>query len=271
MFKRCLPVTNVLAAGVATLDFSNLFGYAVERVILQLGGTAMTKAMITALQVRANTKLIQDTTGARMDARMAYRGITANAAFLTIDFTEIRSKTIIGQKLGAIDTRLCERLTGELTIAGATAPTMVAWAEVSSLIEFDKLYGPAERALTGKVLSQTYNFAAAGEFPVMLPYGRQGGSLIKRIFFHGATVTEVEIKKNGITYHETVDAVNDFVQVEHLRAPQANIYAVDFIVDGNQSNVLNAADAQTMEYYVTVSGAGNVTVEVEMLDPLSNN
>lgn len=270
MFKRCLPVTNVLAAGVATIDFSNLFGYSIDRIILQLGGT-FTKAMITALQVRANTKLILDSTGARTDARMAYRGITANAAFLSLDFTELRSKTIIGQKLGSIDTRLCERLTAELTIAGATSPTLVAWAEVGSLVEFDKLYGPAERALVGKCLSQTYNFAAAGTFPVQIPYGRQGGSLIKRIHLHGSTVTAVEVKKDGITYHESVDAVNDFVQTENLRAPQANIYTIDFIVDGNQSNVLNAANAQTMEYYAVVSGAGNVTVEVEMLDPLSNN
>lgn len=270
VFIKCLPFNNVAPGSRATVDFKNLIGFGIDRIILELGG--LTKAQIDAIQIKAGAKVIVDSTGARMDSRMQYRGITANAGFLTIDFSEIRSKTIKGQKLGIIDTTMIPQLTGEFQIDGAAVnPTLAAHAECSYLSEIAALYDKNERALIGKVLNQTYNFAGAGTFPVPLPYGRLGGSLIKRIHFFGATVTGAQIKKNGIVIHDSTQAVLDYVQTEYQRVPQANIYTVDFIEDGNQSNVLNAANAQTMEYYITTNGAGNVTAEVELLDPLANN
>ncbi len=267
ILKKLLPFTNVVASGLATCDLRNLFGFAIDRVHLQLGGTALTKAMLTAVQLKANGKIFFDDTGARIDSRQQYRGETANASFLTLDFSEVFSKTIVGQKLGAIDTLAgIQSLTAEVTIAGATAPTMVGYAEVSAPSE------AAERFIMAKVLNFNHSFSAAGRFPLNIPYGKQGGALIKRLHLFGSTITEVEVKKNGITVFEQVPvAVNSFIQVDYKKVPQANLYTVDFIADNNQSGVFNAANANNVEYYVTVSGAGNVTVVVEMLDPLANN
>lgn len=275
--KQLTPFNNVVPTGTATLDLlANIGGKIVNRVILTLGGTSLLKSMLTSIRIKASDgdkggKLVFDSTGPRTDSRMQYRGIAANAAFLTLDFNEIRSKTVKGQKLGSIDTRLVRTLSLEVEIAAALAPTLVAHAEFDEAGDYDKLYDAVERSLIGKVLTQTYNFAAAGTFPVKLPYGHIGGSLIKRIFYHGATVTGAEVRKNGLVIHQTTDALNDFLQGEYARVPQANIYALDFVVDGNQSYALNAAAAESMEYYATVSGAGNVIVEMELLDPLGNN
>jgi hypothetical protein len=41
--------------------------------------------------------------------------------------------------------------------------------------------------------------------------------------------------------------------------------------DGDVRESLPLADALGMEWYITVSGAGNVVVITELLDPLSNN
>lgn len=267
MLLKCLPFSNVVANGLATIDFRNLIGFTVDRIVLQLGGTALTKAMLSSIQLKANGKLFFDDTGARADSRMQYRGIGADLTLLTLDFSEIRSKTIIGQKLGSLDTNVgINSFTGEITIAGATAPTLSAYAEVSAP------QAGNERALIAKVLNYTHNIGAAGKFPLSIPYGKQAGSLIKRLhLFHGGNVTDVEIKKNGLTVHESSKAVNEFIQKEYQRVPQANVYTIDFIADGNQSNVFNVANAQTAEYYVTTNGAGNVTVVAELLDPLSNN
>lgn len=265
MQLRGNPFLNVVGTGMATADLSCFFGYTIQRIILQLGGT-FTKAQMTGIRIKANSKTIYDDTGARTDTRMQYRGITAGAAFLTIDFTEIRARTIIGQMLGGLDTtKGITSLLMEVDIAGATSPTLTMWAEVTG-----PQTGP-EAFLIGKALNVTQNFAAAGEFPVMLPFGRLAGTLIKRIHYFGSTVTGARVKKNGIEIHNSVDAQNDFLQAEYQRTPQTNVYHVDFVVDGNMSNVLNAANATNMEYYVTVSGAGNVTAVVEMLDPLANN
>lgn len=265
--RKLLPFNNVVAAGMATVDLRNLLGNTLERLTLKLGGTAFTKAMITGVRLKANGKTIWDDTGTRNDARMQYRGIAAAAAYMTIDFSEIKSKTIIGQMLGAIDTSFgISSLVMELDIAGATAPTLSGFAELSEAQQ-----GQVERGLIGKVLNFAHYFGAAGKFPMNIPYGRQGGSLIKRLHLFGATVTDVEIRKNGVTEYEGALADIGFNIAEYGRVQQAGVFHVDFVVDGNMSNVLNAANAQTMEYYATVSGAGNVVVVAEILDPLSNN
>ncbi len=277
MLKKLVPFSPIPASGDATLDvLTNIGGKIINRIILTLTGGAFTKAMLSSIKFRASDsekggKLIFESTGARNDARMQHRGIAAAAGFLSLDFTEIRSKTIKGQKLGSIDTRNLRTLALEVSILGATTPALVAHADFDEPADYDAMYTAPERSLIAKVLSQNYDFAAAGTFPVKLPYGQVGGSLIKRLFFHGATVTAAEVRKNGQVQFEAADGLNDFHQTEYGRVPQAAMFCVDFIVDGNQSGALNAAAAGSMEYYVTVSGAGNVGVEMELLDPLGNN
>ena len=272
MLIKLLPFQNVTAAGLATLDMRNLLGFTVNRLVLQLGGTAMTKADFTNIKIKANAKVIFDDSGSNIDARMQYRGIAANASFLTMDFDEIKAKSIVGQQLGAIDTTAgISQLTGEFTIAGATAPTIEGWAQVSAPQVQANGASLPERGLIAKVLNFNHNFGAAGKFPLDIPYGKQGGTIVKRLHLFGATVTAVEIKKNGITIHDSTAAVESFNQTEYGRVPQAGVYTVDFVKDGNMSNALNTANANTMEYYATVSGAGNVQVVAELLDPLNNN
>lgn len=268
-----LGFENVGVSQTATLKLhgSQVFGNVLNRLIVNMGGT-FDMSDITAIRMRANGKLILDTTGPNLVKRQAHKGITASAAYIALDFNEIRSKTIIGQKLGAIDTRLLETLTCEVDIDGTpTSPTLGAKAMIDSPAAYDALYGPAERSLMAKVLAQTYSFSAAGEFAVPIPFGKQGGSLIRRLHFFGSTVTAVRIKKDGKDYFDRNAGYNSFILGEFARADQADTVTADFIEDGNQSDVLNAAEAQTMEYYITVSGSGNVRCEMELLDPLANN
>src|SRR5689334_22741438 len=145
-FIPCLPVQNVVATGVATVNFSNLLGYCVEYILLELGGTSLTKAMITDIDIKANAKTIVKDTGSNMDSRMQYRGESANAAYLVIAFDESRARcevrgrqkdgslnVVDGEKIGALDTTFgIQQLTGEITIAGATTPTLNAYAELSA-------------------------------------------------------------------------------------------------------------------------------------------
>jgi hypothetical protein len=275
MLLKCLPFTNVGANQLATIDFRNLLGRVVDRIHLQLGGT-FTKAQMSSIQLKANGKLIFDDTGSRVDGRMQYRGETANASLLTLDFSEIKAKSIVGQHLGSLDTLASgvTSLTGEINIGAATSPTLVAYAEVSS----NNIQLPESRGLIGKVLSFVHPIgASATKFPLNIPYGKQAGSLIKRLHLvvtsGTMTINGAEVRKNGVTIHESVAAVNSFVGTDYGRVPQSGYYTIDFIPDGNLSDALNAADAQTMEYYadVTVTAAGTITVVAELLDPLTNN
>lgn len=267
---KLLPFNNVQPTGMATLDLNNLLGYTVERMTFLLGGTSFTKAMITGLQIKANGKIIYDTTGARIDARMQYRSINANASLLTIDFSEIRAKTELGQNLGAIDTTAgITNLKLEMNIAGATAPTIVGYAECSRP-QIDPAQAPT-RALIARVHSSTVTVGAAGTFSLPVPHlaPADGGSLFKRINIFSANMTGIQIKKNGLVIEETIKAINDFRQAEYRKTPQAGLYVIDFVEDDNQSGILNTRDAQTMEFLATFSAGETVTIESEVLEPLT--
>jgi len=265
---KLLPVNNVVATGLATLDLSNLLGFAIERMTFQLGGTSFTKAMLTGIQLLANGKVIWDSSASRRDAAMQYRGIAASANFLTIDFSEIRSKTELGQSLGALDTTAgIGDLKMQFAIAGATAPTLSGWAEVSRP-QIDGAQAPY-RSLIAKVHSSTITIGASGQFSLPVPHLKDGGSIFKRIAFFSANMTALQLKKNGIVIEDSTKALNDFNQTEYKKVPQAGLYMFDAIVDDNQSQVLNTRDAQTMEALGTFSAGETITIEVEVLEPLA--
>jgi hypothetical protein len=274
---RCTPWENVLANGMATINFFKgaISGYTLHRLILELGGTALTKAMITGLRLMANDTPILDDSGARINGRMLYRGIFDEATHLSIDFDELRSKTIQGQSVGAIDTTFgLKTFNGEMDIAGATLPTLQAFWEVS-----DPQVKPEQsqsRGLIAQVLKTSQGFAAADQYPINVVGGQpKPGAIIKRVhIFHTGHILGLLVKKNGVEVHNTIPTgaaattVNQFMQKERLRVPQANVYTYDPILDGNQSEALTTGDATSMEFYVKTDAADNVVTVSELLVPL---
>lgn len=262
------PFSNVVASSKATVKLDNLIGYTVDRIILQLGG-GNTKANLSNIRLLANEKPIFEDTGSRTDSRMQYRGLTASATFLTLDFSEIRARTIIGQRVGSIDTVSSKitKLTLEIDLGAGVAPTMTAFAMVSAAPQADPNYN----RLIAKVVNRTFNPGGAGEFLFDFNYQRVPGSFVKRVHLSGATATDARVKKNGIEIYKASDARADYFQTEFQRTPQAAFQHLDFIVDGNLSDALPMANAQSMEWYVTASGAGNIVMVAELLDLLENN
>jgi hypothetical protein len=269
------PFENVVATGVATARFNKVLGRVVDRFLLTLSGGSLTIAMLTNIRILANEKVIYEDTGTRTDNRNEYRGITSAATGLTIDFNEIRAHSDMNKVAGAID---CPQsgirsLGMEVTITGATTPGLVAQA---MLHESPASTDPRFNRLIAKVLNKTWNFGAAGEFAFPLALQRHPLSLIKRVHLFGSTVTAARVKKTGTNnvtdeIFKATDAQNDYVQIEYGRTPQTNVYTIDFMPDGDVREALPLADALGMEWYVTVSGAGNVIVVPELLDPLENN
>jgi hypothetical protein len=201
---------------------------------------------------------------------MVYRGITAAATFLSLDFSEIRSKQVADQRAGSIDTvsSQIKQLSLEVDILGATAPTLAANAMVSKSPQSGD---PLFNLLIAKVLNKTVNPGAAGEFLLNMDFSRRQNSFLKRLHLFGATVTDARVKKNGLEIFKASDAQNDQIQIEFQRTPQANQFTIDYCVDGDIKSALPLADAQTLEWYYTASGAGNVIAVAELLDPLTNN
>lgn len=264
------PFNNVVATGLATCDLANLLGNTIKRIILNLTGTAFTKSMIVSIQLKANSKIIFDSTGPLEDSLMQYRGITANSGFLTLDFAEIRAKTELGEHMGCIDTTLgIQNLKLEISIAGATAPALSGWAEVNPP-QIDPAQAPT-RSLIARKHKSTITIGAAGQFSLPVPHidVSAGGSIFKRVGFFSANMTALQIKKNGIVIEDSTNTVNNFNQTEYGRTPQSGLYMYDPIVSENQSSVLNTRDAQTMEVLGTFSAGETITIVSEVLEPLT--
>ena len=257
-----LPFTNVAASGVASVSLP--VGMSYNRIILQLGGTTFTKSMITDIKVRVNGKVIFQNTGARLDLINSYRKRGTSANFLVIDFTEPDAKDMAEQYIGNINTaKDVSSVTLEVTIAGATAPTLDSWSELGA---------PAPLGVLAKQILFTNSFAGAGKFGFKIIDVANRGAILKRVHFnHTGQVTAVEVKKNGIVIFDNVTtAVNTFYQLDYNKVGQTNMFTFDPCLDNNYSNSIKTQDMVSLEFNITTGGADTITACVEALDLLGN-
>ena len=265
-----LPFSNVVNSGVATSNITP--GRTLETYRLKLGGTALTKAMLSMIKVKANGKIIIEASGSELDKINSYRGITADAAFLDIDFADDTMLSQFDRMVSAFDTSIgIASLTTEVTINGATAPTLTPIL-LESAQQKDKAGNAAPYApLLAKILRYPFNIATGGRLPLTVPFGPQNGAIIKRLHvFHTGNMTGATVKQDGLVVHESVTAENVYLQKKFGRVPQANVYTIDFCPDGNITDALNTRDARSLEWLFDFSAADNGAVLVEYIDTLGN-
>ena len=270
------PFNNVVASGVANCDLNNLLGTTLECINLSLGGT-FTKAMITLIQLKANGKVIWESDGTKCDAGESFKNYaTADATKLSINFMEPKAKTVNAFQAGAIDLSPESGITNlrlEVTISGATSPTLSGIAELSPALDVE-----SERAIRFLIqrrhrVSQT--IGAAGTFALQVPHldPSGGGSVFKRIYIFSANCTAIKAMREGITEFEVLKAENEWVQKKALRSPQANLVVFDPVLDGIQAgrvwDTRPANGVRSAQLYGTFSAGETITIETEELLPLN--
>lgn len=265
-----LPFSNVVATGVATSQITP--GRTLENYQLKLGGT-FTKAMISLVKMKANGKTIFEGSGSQIDKLNAFRGDHTDAAFLDIQFSDLTGYNEFDRHVGALDTsRGIVSLTSEVTIAGATSPTLKGILHEAAA-QADLSGAPAAFAgVMTKVLRYPFSVATGGKLPVNLPFGPVNGALIKRIHIEAANdlCTGVTVKQDGLVLHESLAAENDYELQRWGRVPQALWYSLDFVKDGVMTKGLDTRDARSLELVPEFSGADSGYVIVEYLDVLGN-
>jgi hypothetical protein len=242
--------------------------------VLVLGGTSLTKAMLTSVQLKANGKVIWDSTGSRANLRMSYRGIAAAATHLTIDFSELKAMTKLAMLAGCLDTSVgIKSLRLEVQITGATAPTLAGYAELA-LPQVAPEFGLL-RPLIARVHTASVTIGAAGTFALTVPHldPNSGGSIFKRIAVHSANMTGIRVERNGIKELEVTSvADNNFLQGEYGRSSQANLFMADFMLAGLlEDHVLDtrpSANCQNAQVFGTFSAGETIAIESETLEPL---
>lgn len=267
-----LPFANVVATGVATANVTP--GRTIEKITLKLGGTTFTKAMITRLVVKANGKAVIDTTGTILDKLNAYRGFTAqDANFLDIFFADFSKTSEFDRMVSAFDTSVgILNITLEVTIAGATAPTL-AMKIIESGSQKDNTGAAAPYApLMRKYLSYPFAMATGGRLPVTVPFGAGNGAIIERLHVQntGGFCTGATVKQDGLVIMENIKLENEYQQKQMELTPQANIYTLDFVMDGNVRKALDTRNCRSLEWLLDFSAADSGNIIVEYLDTLGN-
>lgn len=268
--RYSLPFANVIASGVATANITP--GRLLENVKLVLGGTTFTKTHITQVRVKANGKVVMEGTGLELDMLNAFRGETTDAAFLDLSFADYFLNNEFDRKVGGFDTSNgISNITLEVTIAGATAPTLKAIVTESASQKDRSGESAPYAALISKVLKYPFNISTGGRLPFQVPFGAQSGSIIKRLHvFHGNKMTGITVKQDAMVIHESVKAENEQEQKRFGCKPQANVYTVDFVAQRSIKHALDTRDARSLEWLPEFSAADSGSVIVEYLDPLGN-
>lgn len=273
------PWVNVVPTGRAVMNSSLVLGNIIERVYLALSGGAFTKAMITALRVKLNGKVtFGDISGTNLDLFQTYQLGNTNAGFLTVDFVEPDSKSMQGEILGAIDTNAAgvNTFTMEADIAGATTPALDSWAQLRDVDSVSKGNGfnPNLRPLLRAMISTSITATAAGEQQYGINIGSGGNSLIKRLVVYSTVLTNVRIKRNSLDIYEFVaPTLASFIQTDYGKHPQANMYVVDWLADGNQSDTQPTRNSDgtlaNYQFLLTASGAGTFLVFADVYSILA--
>lgn len=269
------PAQNVVANGVAVIDMNKFLGSVLEKITFTLGGTSFTKSMITYLCIKANSKIIYETDGTKLDSSNLYNGGASDVTVLKLDFMDRKAVTINARQAGAIDLSVGSGITSfrvEVTIAGATAPTLVGYADVSPPTS-----DPAEAGIRGLMLRRhriTYTAPAAGTFTIPVPHidPAGGGSAYRRIYFYSANMTAIKTVREGIAEHELTKLQNEAAQKDNFKTPQANLVVFDPVQDGQmQGRVWDtrpSVGVRSAQFLATFSAGETVTIETEELLPL---
>jgi len=267
------PFQNVVNSGVAIGDLNKLLGSVLEKITLTLGGT-FTKSMITKIEFKANGKVIYETDGAKLDATNLYNGGASDATILKIDFMDRKAITANARQAGAIDLSIGSGINSfrlEVTIAGATTPTLVGFADVSP-----PTADPNEAGIRALILRRhraTYVVAAAGTYAIPVPHLEPsgGGSNYRRINFYCAAMTGFKTMREGVVEHEVTKLQNEASQKDNFKTPQAGLVVFDPVQDGQLAgrtwDTRPIAGVRSAQFYATFSAGETVTIETEELLP----
>lgn len=264
---RLNPFLGVAANGKATLVTDQLNGYSLHALYFKQGGTAFTKAQMSTIKIRAGEKnLLSDISGSRLQDLNDYDGFADTTNYVAHFFGDPLSRTIRGQHLGDFDfSRYKSPLEIQVDIGAATAPTLECLAvvgapKVAMGIGFSEIEASMVRALIPSVIQEAAAVTRKSE-PIGL--GSGAGARIRKIAMYHTNLTRAEFKKQGIVKHEDLlDAENDAIQLDFGRVPQAGLYVIDRVMDGNQGGAEDTVrpDGQPWNMQVLVTTSASDTI-----------
>ena len=228
--------------------------------------TGVTLAQMDEIRVVANGQTIMRFgSGTLLDSYNQYEGRLAAVGaenILVIDFDRFGLRTRAGEELTSLGTGAPNDPTPITTLsieidinAGAGATTFASTA-VQSV--------PRPLRLIKKFRTFTFNPAGAVDFEIStLPKG----DLINKVFFDFSAndLTRLRVERDTFIVFDRTDGLNERIQADGVRVPQASQYVYDPTEHGNGSESLVTAGVNDLRLIATMSGAATLTTAVEYI------
>jgi len=267
-----MPSGNSVAGG-QTATFKLPMGSNYHNAYLTYSG--VTLAQMTEIRVVVNGKILQRYSATMRDAMNQFDGRDAAAEILTIPFGRYNLKLKQTEDATSLNTASENLQTGasitsiniEIDIdAAALTPILKLHAEISP-----KLKGGAGNVL--HVLKRTIALPSAGEHQIGdIQRGTATTMLLNRIFFanDAGDISNIKIMANNVDIHNRTKALNELMQNNGVRIPQALFHVVDRTENGTGGDLINLMDLDDFRFYLECSASMNVVTTAEYIGRLGD-
>lgn len=269
---------SVAANATSTLSTAQLIDMSCHGLVFELGGTTFTPALISSIRVSVDGKDVVPAlfSGSQLLSLCDYEGFVPATNYAFLFFGDPAARTIRGQHLGDLDFSVYRKpLQIEVQIGAAVAPTLQCYAltgvpKKQMGIGFGDPEATIIRALVRTVITPS---AAVTRQTYGISLGSTPGARLRRILFFNANLTNVDLRKQSLTKWDNVSAaLNSAIQEQYTRTPQAGLYVLDRIVDGNQgeSETTVSPDGRSwnMQVALSTSAADTITTYADIFTTL---
>lgn len=261
---------NVGASKRAQLRIRDVGDRSYHAILLVLGGTTFDKSHLSSITVKQGGRtLIEDISGTQLQAINSLYGLADTTDILFIYFGDPKAMSVKGEHMGDLDTSIYN-VPIDILIDIAAGVTADATLEGHALIGPPKaaynVFSVAEAAMVRAIRrNQTDPANAVTKQAVdLLAASMSAGGAVRGLHLFHANLSEFTVKKNGIPiFDEVNDTLNDAIQADYGRSPQAGMFSWLPILDGNQGEAVVTARADgtlhNLQTSISTSAADTIT------------
>lgn len=236
--------------------------------------TNMSLANMGEIRLIANNKTIHRYSAEERDAINQFYGLEAFDGILMIPLDRKALKTRRMEEITGLNTGVRgedgEKISAlylEIDIASdATAPTLDVYATTSAAT--DDGVGTVMH-----VTKHTRNAAGSGELEISdLPFNSQTAAAINSVFVFPSAgeISKMIVERGLFKVVERTKALNEFMQKNGERNPQAGMQAIDFTENAYGENALDLRGYQDYRYRFTMTDAATLPIVSEYLGVLGD-
>ncbi len=277
-----MPAPAGASAAGATTTFKLPIGRRYHALRLLAAATTITVADVSEIRVLANNKVIQRFSGADRNSMNRFDGredaaISAAAFHLDIPFDRYGILTKAGEEETALNTgslgeggKIINALSVEIDLApggGITGTTVL------------EMYATMSEALPGgpgtvpHILKSTRDFSAAQQYEISdLPRGGVTTQFADKIFLKPSTSTLdlFKVLANQTALFERTAALNERIQRDGIRVPQAGWYVIDRSEHGYGGDPFDLRGLEDWRVQLTTGAAMSLTMYTHYLGGLGD-